>query len=446
MRDLEAMPRTAAASGRPSLSGPALVVEQTPVDQIDWTRTRRGEAPVTPASSIQANWVSVVSHLDPKYGGLSAAVPALSSAVAATGRYSVTIAGFCQAGEHFRPQVSPGVALRYLPVSRLGWAQNGGLRREFRQVVRHSAGVHVHGLWQMSTTAAARLAKAEGKPAVISAHGMLESWALAHRGLKKKIYAALLERRNLQAAACLHALTQAEASDYRHFGLTNPIAIIPNGVDLPAAASPDLFFDCFPALRGRRLVLFLGRIHFKKGLDLLAEAWARLSASWPDTHLVLAGPDFENTQAQIAQRLADRSIAGRATFTGMLQGDLKWSALAAAECFVLPSYSEGLSVSVLEAMGMGKPVVVTKQCNLPEVAQHACGLVIDPEAGQLESALGSLLGASARERGSFGKNGARLVAERYSWPAIGGQMAALYDWLGGGPRPTGFRLDEGHPQ
>lgn len=426
MPELEALPRTAT---RP---------------------VRHSSLPSSPASAPlptpAANWVSVVSHLDPKYGGLSAAVPALSSAIQATGKYSVTVAGFCQPGEHFHPELPAGVEFRYLPVSRIQWVQNGRARREFRRLVAQSAGVHIHGLWQMSTAAAARLAQAEGKPAVISAHGMLESWALAHRGLKKKIYAALLERRNLQAAACLHALTEAEAADYRHFGLTNPIAIIPNGVDVPRAASGDLFLDRFPELRGRRLVLFLGRIHFKKGLDILAEAWARICPAWPEAHLVLAGPDFENTQAEIAQRLADAGIAGRVTFTGMLKGDLKWSALAAAECFVLPSYSEGLSVSVLEAMGMGKPVIVTKQCNLPEIAQHACGLVIDPRANQLESALASLLGASARERSSFGKNGASLVAERYSWPVIGEHMAALYSWLGGGPRPTAFHLDERQPQ
>ncbi len=216
------------------------------------------------------------------------------------------------------------------------------------------------------------------------------------------------------------------------------IAVIPNGVDMPATASAELFLDRFPALREKRLVLLLGRIHFKKGLDILAEAWADVSSQFPEAQLVLVGPDFENTRSEIEKRLDDLGVRERVTFTGMLPSDLKWSALAAADFFVLPSYSEGLSVSVLEAMGMAKPVVITKQYNLPEVAEFECGWTIDPRAGQLASALRGLLRSTDRERSSFGNNGRHLVAERYSWPVIGEQMAALYDWLEGGPLP--FRI------
>ncbi|MDQ2711845.1 MAG: glycosyltransferase [Acidobacteriota bacterium] len=382
------------------------------------------------------NWIHAISHLDPQYGGLSSAVPALSSAIARTGKASITLAGFCQAGEHYLPAVGDGVAVDYFPLSRVAWLKNSERRSSFRNLVARSSGVHIHGLWQMSTSAGAKAAQSAGKPYLISAHGMLESWAIANKRIKKQIYAALFERANLRSAACLHALTEAEARDYRNFGLKNPIAVIPNGVDVPERASATLFLERFPELRGKRIVLFLGRIHFKKGLDLLAEAWSRLSRDWPDAQLVLAGPDFENTQLQVEKRLADLGIRHRVTFTGMLGRDLKWSALAAADCFVLPSYSEGLSVSVLEAMAIGIPVIITKQCNLPEVELYECGWAIQPEAAELTSALDGLLRSTAAERSSFGKNGRRLVAERYSWPVIGEQMRDVYSWLTGGPLPT----------
>jgi glycosyltransferase involved in cell wall biosynthesis len=398
---------------------------------------RTSDTPYSPKRP-SSRWVHAVPHLDPKYGGLSSAVPALVSAVANAGEYSVSLAGFCRDGEHFAPPITDRVSLHYLPHGRIAWLKNEAARRAFRKLVSESAGVHIHGLWQMSTSTAVQAARAFRKPYIISAHGMLESWALANKALKKKIYAALFERANLQSAGCLHALTEAEARDYRRFGLKNPIAVIPNGVEVPAYASPDAFLEKFPELRNRRLILFLGRLHFKKGLDILAEAWARVSRDWPEAHLVLAGPNFEGTQAQIEERLARLAIRDRVTFTGMLVGDLKWSALAAAQCFVLPSYSEGLSVSVLEAMGFGVPVVVTEQCNLPCVGTCGCGWVIRPTIGQLTSALADFLRSSASRRTSLGKNGQRVVAQTYRWPAIGQEMTAVYRWLNGGAAPEGL--------
>ncbi len=385
----------------------------------------------------RASWLHVVSHLDPKYGGLSSAVPALSSAVAGATDRSSRIAAFCNPGEHFAPAVAPGVEIEYFPLGRLDWWRSPDRKARFHTLVQQSTGVHIHGLWQASTSVAAGIAQTEGKPYLVSAHGMLETWALTNKRWKKRVYASLFERANLQSAACLHALTEAEANDYRRFGLTNPVTVIPNGVSLPPVVSAENFFDRFPLLRGKRIVLFLGRIHFKKGLDILADAWARVGPLNPSAHLVLAGPDFEGTQAHITERLKNHGCLEQVTFTGMLSGALKWSALAAADFFVLPSYSEGLSVSVLEAMGMGLPVIVTEQCNLPEVAEKGCGWTIPPKADQLEAVLTEALLASSEHRIRQGENGRRLVADRYTWPVIGQQMGSVYEWLASGPSTGG---------
>jgi len=374
-------------------------------------------------------WLHVVSHLDPKYGGLSSVVPQLNAAIASLGQYSVQLAGFCQPGEHFIPRQAAQVAVEHLPLGRRAWLTDSELKKRFRRLVSSSLGIHIHGLWQQSSAVTASLARKTGKPYLISAHGMLESWALRNKRWKKSLYMALVERANLQGATCLHALTQSECEDYRRLGFRNPIAVIPNGVEIPAHISSRKFLDQFPELRGKRLILFLGRIHFKKGLDILCQAWARLHAKWPEAQLVLAGPDFEGTQAQIEQLIANLNIPERVTFTGMLAGELKWSALAAAEVFVLPSYSEGLSVSVLEAMGTGRPVIITENCNLPEVAHQGCGWVIQPNVDELQEALSDFLRASSAERGEWGEHGKQLVASRYSWDVIGRQMSSLYRWV-----------------
>jgi glycosyltransferase involved in cell wall biosynthesis len=131
---------------------------------------------------------------------------------------------------------------------------------------------------------------------------------------------------------------------------------------------------------------------------------------------VLAGPNFENTRSSIESRVTAAGIGDQVTFTGMLNSTLKWSALRAADCFVLPSYSEGLSVSVLEAMGMGLPVIITKQCNLPEVAELGCGWVIEPNSHELESAIDECLAASPSE---------------------------VYTWMQGGPVPSNVVVNFG---
>ena len=395
-----------------------------------------------PMARSHGNWLSVVTHLDPKYGGLSAAVPALADAVSQAGRYSTSIACFCAPDEHFKPVTANPVPIDHLPLGRLRWIKDSASRKAFGQLVDRSAGVHIHGIWEHGAAAAASRARSSKKPYIVSAHGMLERWALANKRAKKIVYAALIERANLQSAHCLHALTQAEARDYRNFGLLNPIAVIPNGVTIPAHLSPAIFLERYPELREKRLILFLGRIHFKKGLDILAHAWARVAQRSPDAHLILAGPDSENTQAFLEKQLAALGVARRVTFTGMLSHELKWSALAAAECFVLPSYSEGLSVSVLEAMGAGVPVIVTQQCNLPEVEEHGCGWVIQPQVDELTAALNESLRASSREVADMGTNGRQLVSRHYSWPVIGEEMSAVYGWLNGGPWPACVELQE----
>ncbi len=390
-------------------------------------------------ATAKTSWVEVVSHLDPKYGGLSAAVPNLSRAVAAASERSVAVAGFCLPNEQYVPEGHSDVRFEHLPLSRLEWLKRRRHVSRFRQLVAKAAGIHVHGLWQQSSAVTGPVAREFGLPYVMSAHGMLESWAMANKRWKKALYMSVSEGANLRGAACLHALTRAEAADYRRLQLRNPVAIIPNGVSVPSHTSANLFLDAFPALRGKQIVLFLGRVHFKKGLDLLCRAWERMSHHG-EAHLVIAGPDFENTQARIEELIDSLNIGRSVTFTGMLGGEMKWSALAASQVFVLPSYSEGLSVSVLEAMGAARPVIITEACNLPEVAEHDCGWVIPAQVAPLQAALSEVLNWTTCHLQTTGSNGKRLVEDRFSWPVVGRQMNSLYRWLEGGRIPTDVEM------
>lgn len=398
----------------------------------------------SPCRAPFGHWIDVVSHLDPKYGGLSAVVPELSAAINRSGLFSTELAAFC-APDELTPSPASNPAFEGLPVtrwplSRKPWFTDRKLRNRFLKTVEAADGVHLHGLWEQSTLAGARSARSLHKPYIVSAHGMLERWALENKKRKKQIYSAIAERSNLQGAACLHALTRAEADDYRRYGTRNPIAIIPNGVDVPASVTRTLFYEQYPALMGKRLVLFLGRIHFKKGLNLLVQAWKQVASQWPEAHLVLAGPDSEQTRPVVDRLIQDLEIDDRVSFTGMLQSSMKWSALSSAECFVLPSFSEGLSVSTLEAMGIGLPVIITERCNLPEVREFQAGWQIQSDVEQLTSALQECLSNTPEQNRQIGNNGRKLVADRFTWAAVGTQMTDLYRSVLDGSTPTSFEL------
>lgn len=391
-------------------------------------------------SAMRPAWLNVASHLDPKYGGICAMLPEFCRTVSRNGSMQTSLLGFCDPAERKFIVSDSELPVHVLPPGKVRWALDKNWRKRLLDEVAAVEGVHIHGLWEEHCFAAAREARSLGKPYVLAAHGMLERWAMRNKRLKKQIYSWLTERENVSRAACLHALTESEAEDYRRFGAKNPIAIVPNGVKVPSVLSSEPFLYEFPHLKEKRLVLFLGRIHHKKGLDLLVQAWQTVAPTFSDAHLVIAGPDWENTRREVEKRIAEAGLRPRVTFTGMLDGSMKWCALAACETFVLPSYSEGLSVSVLEAMGAGKPVIVTKYCNVPEVKAFDCGWVIDTDAGELASALSELLRLPAARAALIANNGRQLVAQRFAWDAIGEQMRSVYSWILGGSYPSNVYL------
>ena len=388
-----------------------------------------------PKTRSEASWLQVLSHVDPKFGGIATSVPQLCRATEAGGLHACPVAGFCEESELDQVPVEDRARIEHFPADRLRWMTDGTVRRKFKHLIRSAQGIHIHGLWEAHCAITSNLARSARRPYLISAHGMLDRWALRHKQLKKALYAALIESNNLHRASCLRALTLDEVADYRRVGLRNPVAIVPTGVEVPARVTSNLFWETYPELSGKRIVLFLGRLHQKKGLHLLMEAWARVANREEDVHLVIAGPDSENTLGELEQMRDERELQPKVTFTGMLKGEAKWSALAAASLFVLPSYSEGFSVAVLEALAMGLPVIASFPCHIPEIAKHECGWLIAPELTPLERSLEEFFRLTSSERLWMGGRGRDLVQSKFSWTVVGKQMAQVYDWLLGGVRP-----------
>jgi glycosyltransferase involved in cell wall biosynthesis len=386
-----------------------------------------------------ATCLNVSSHLSQEFGGIVTSIPPLCNTLELAGRYRAPLAAFCSPDEE-ASQNKNEFAIHRLPRNPIRWLADASLRSDFYSLTREASLCHIHGIWETHSAVASHFARRLGRPYVVSAHGMLDAWALQQKRWKKKIYSELLEFRNLSSAACLRAMTHHEAEQYIRFGLKNPIAIIPNGVEIPASRSPHIFLERYPHLRGKQIALFLGRIHTKKGLFPLCRSWQVVSRRLPDAHLVIAGPDSEGIKSELQRVVSSEKTSQSVTFTGLLSGDLKWSAYEAASVFALPSYSEGFSIAVLESLGTGTPVIVSEACYFGEIPAYGAGWVTAVTEPGIAQTLLTALSSPADTLKAMGKRGADLVAEKYSWSEIASQFADLYDWILGGSLPSSFPI------
>jgi glycosyltransferase involved in cell wall biosynthesis len=259
-------------------------------------------------------------------------------------------------------------------------------------------------------------------------HGMLEPWALSYKSGKKKLYFNLLEKPALQRASAIQMLASTEVGNVQRFGLKSPLVLVPNGIyqnDFQELPNSEIFYQKFPETRNKTLILFLGRIDPKKGLDLLAISFEKVHAQFPETHLVLAGPDNIDFSPTVKGYFSEVNCLEAVTFTGMLTGSLKYSVLAAADIYVAPSYSEGFSVSVLEGMASGLPCVITTGCNFPEATREKAALVVDINATQIGNALLWCL-ANPEESKQMGDRARKLIFEKYTWNNISKIMIENY--------------------
>jgi poly(glycerol-phosphate) alpha-glucosyltransferase len=300
---------------------------------------------------------------------------------------------------------------------------------------------HTQSVWLHPAFAALTWAKRTGRPYIVTTHGMLDPWALRNSRWKKKVAGWLYADAHLRNAACLQAC-ESEARTLRAYGLGNPVCMIPNGIDLPAAGDPG------PPpweVSGRRVLLFLGRLHPKKNLPELLHAWRlaqRRSRGGKEWALVIAGWDQNGHERQLRKLSAECGIQDSVVFAGPQYGEQKAGCYFHADAFCLPSLSEGLPMAVLEAWAYGLPVVMTPECNLPEGFAAGAAIEVDTGATGIARGLLQLIEMSEGERKALGQRGRELVAGRFCWPAIAREMAAVYRWvLGGGPAPGCVRVD-----
>ncbi len=287
--------------------------------------------------------------------------------------------------------------------------------------------IQLHEAWDPIMAAAGAEARRAGVPYTVTTHGVLQDFRIKQKWLKKKVGMALWTRRLLSGTKFIHAGTRYEVGVIDRLKFGRPAVQIPNGISPQEYAQlpdPAVFRRSVPALGDAPYIIFVSRLHHLKGTHLLAEAFAKIAAKHPEVHLVVAGPDW-GSAADTKQRITRHGLDSRTHFVGSLGGERKFAAIHGATIWTLPSYDEGFSMAVLEALGCGTPSVITEGCHFPEVAVEGAGLVVQPNEQQLATALDLLLSDSSR-RTAMGKRGRELVMERYTWDKIARDLLAAY--------------------
>lgn len=373
----------------------------------------------------------VASSISHQGGGVTEVVRGQCAAIARTG-YSVEVFAPKDQGDRTNTGSWDGVKVRTLPAawSRFAWAP------EMSEALLSADVdvVHLHGLWNAVSYSVLQWSDRSGRPVIISPHGMLDPWALSRSKWKKRAVSFLFESRNLTNAACFHALNTAEAIAIRSVNPDTPIAILPNGIDLP-----DLDGHSRSVPATRKTMLFLGRLHPKKGLNETITAWHRFKQCNPALaqrwQLVIAGWGDPTYEAELRGLVSELGLTADVTFAGAVFGSQKDALLRNADAFVLASFSEGLPMAILEAWAYSLPVLATPACNLPVGFEFGAAQRISNDVGELAMTLVDVLGRDDVLE-NMGRKGRELAAEQFSWAPVGVGLIKTYSWLTGhGGRP-----------
>lgn len=326
------------------------------------------------------------------------------------------------------------------------WFRSPELTRKLTEEITSFDLIEVHGIWEYTVFAAARIARRTDIPYMICPTGVFtHPWR--YRTLKKRLYSCLVANRVVKGAACLHVASEMEAEGCREAGIQIPITIVPNGIDpsafetLPSAKEAE---ERWPVLKDRQVILFLSRISREKGLDKCIAAIRDVldMSDLIDTLFVIAGPNHKSYLATVKDLLERYDLEQYIFFPGMVQGREKLALYRRADIFVLPSYSESYGIVVAEALACGTPVVTTTGTPWKELQDIDAGRWVAPERGPLAKALCELLEMPREEREVMGQRGRNLVFERYTWEKSAKKLRTVYECILGGkdipqnPEPT----------
>lgn len=307
-----------------------------------------------------------------------------------------------------------------------------GLWNAIKKNIEHYDLIHIHALWVFPTTIAASIARKKKIPYIIRTCGMLDYYSIYHnrrKSIKKLLYFNSFERRNLNRASAIHFTSLDELSRARHMNIKALSMVLPVGIektDFISLPSKGNFRNKYQFLDGKKIILFLSRIHYKKGLEILLDAYKKVLDRNDEAFLVIAGPDNEGYKTVLEKKIDALHLNDKVLFTGLVGGNDKMEIFADADVFCLPSFQENFGIAVAESMAAGLPVVISDQVNIhSEISQANSGIVTRCDSNEVADAILKILSNDAL-RNEMGQNARKLVFDKFTWDRIADEMIVHY--------------------
>ena len=367
------------------------------------------------------------NSIDKKDGGPSRSVPILAKGLSQIGVETTLLAG---RSAEMNTHLIDGTSVKVKTVP-----QNISIK-DLETVLfeGHYDLIHGQNLWSPLYSKMAYVARKHKIPYMMSPRGCLEPWSMKQKRLKKLLAFYLYQKRDLQKAACILATARMEADNIRALGINAPIAIIPNGIDVSEYQCRSLDAKC----RVKKQILFLSRIHEKKGIEFLIEAWVRLHDKYPDWSVVIAGNGEETYIDHLKEIIRDKGLDACVKIIPPAFGEAKHRLYCESSLFVLPTYSENFGMVIAEAMSCGVPVITTNRTPWQELNDKKLGWCIDLSLENLVSAVTQAINMGTDVLYDMGQRGSMYIQRTYEYIQVAAKNKQVYEWIALGGKKPGF--------
>lgn len=374
----------------------------------------------------------LISDLDFKSGGPAKACVEMAKTLSLLGhQVKIFTTTYSRDGDHEQGVFKEnGVEIHYYPVQFPKFLKTSlALAKALAKEIAHIDVLHIHSLYLFHNMIGGWLARKHQMPYIIRPHSILSPYIRRRHRLRKFICELLFENRNIRYASAIHFTAEDERNLAKPYTFGTQAVILPLGLyikDYENLPAPGNFKNSHKELADKKLLLFLGRINFKKGFDLLIPAFKKLVENIPESHLVIAGPDSDGYQRKVQWLIEKHELLDHVSFVGSLRGEEKLAAFVDAELFILPSYAENFGIAVVEAMACGVPVLISDQVNIcKEIIEAKAGVVTACNIQEIAEGLKDFFGKKIDSL-AMRSNAKKLVAEKYNWSTLAKQYEKMY--------------------